>query len=104
MAASFLLLSVASAIPHGDDHSMDMDMDMGTQMNSTAPEPPAETGDDSPMSYFAYGKHSSTIMAHIALMTIAWCFLLPVGKTPVSALSRAATRRQTLTPPSQPSC
>lgn len=81
IAASFLLFSVASAIPHGDDSSMDMDMDMGMHMNSTKPEHPAETSDDSPMSYFAYGKHSSTILAHIALMTISWCFLLPVGKS-----------------------
>ena len=65
---------------------MDMDMDMGVQMNSTQPEHPAEASEDSPMSYFAYGKHSSTIMAHIALMTIAWCFLLPVGKTPLFLL------------------
>ncbi|PLB50190.1 hypothetical protein P170DRAFT_354717 [Aspergillus steynii IBT 23096] len=90
IAASFLLFSVASAIPHGDDHSMDMDMDMGMQMNSTKPEHPPEASEDSPMSYFAYGKHSSTIMAHIALMTIAWCFLLPVAVMLSMARSRYA--------------
>lgn len=90
IAASFLLFSVASAIPHGDDSSMDMDMDMGMHMNSTKPEHPAETSDDSPMSYFAYGKHSSTILAHIALMTISWCFLLPVAVMLSIARSRYA--------------
>jgi hypothetical protein len=32
------------------------------------------------MSYFAYGKHSGTIMAHIALMMLGWCIVLPAGE------------------------
>jgi hypothetical protein len=79
IAASFLLAYVANALPHGDGHA---DMDMGMDMNGThaQPESHAEGSNDSPMSYFAHGKHSGTIMAHIGLMVLAWCFILPVGK------------------------
>lgn len=31
------------------------------------------------MSYFAYGKHPGTIVAHVALMILGWCFVLPAG-------------------------
>ena len=88
IAAASVFASLASAIPHGDNHAMDMDMGMGMGMNSTQkqPESHADASDDSPMSYFAYGKHSSTIMAHIALMVLAWCFILPVGKNSSSVL------------------
>ncbi|KAJ5971685.1 uncharacterized protein N7479_001603 [Penicillium vulpinum] len=58
---------------------MGMDMHAAT---TNAPEPtttamPADT--DGPMSYFAYSKHSSAIIAHIALMVLGWCFVLPVA-------------------------
>ena len=80
--AAFLLFAVASALPH-DDHDMGMDMDMstGTKMESSpthSPQP--EPSHHEPMSYFAYGKHSGTILAHIGLMVLAWCFVLPAGK------------------------
>lgn len=65
---------------------MDMDMDMNTEMGSEASTTTAQamaaataTQVAGPMSYFAYGKHSSTIVAHIALMAIAWCLILPAG-------------------------
>lgn len=64
---------------------MDMGMDMGMNMNAVtdAPQPTTTTMQNNttgPMSYFAYSKHSSTIIAHIALMVLGWCFVLPVGK------------------------
>ncbi|KAJ5813650.1 uncharacterized protein N7503_000400 [Penicillium pulvis] len=31
------------------------------------------------MSYFTYGKHSDTIIAHIALMMLGWCLILPAA-------------------------
>lgn len=80
-AAAFLLASLATALPHGDDEAMDMDM--GMSMTSTAPTATtttAKTHTDAAMSYFAYSKHSGTIMAHIALMVLGWCFVLPAGK------------------------
>lgn len=77
-AAAFLLASLANALPHGDDHAMDMNMDMGG--DAAKPEASAAPAADSPLSYFGYGKHSGTIMAHIAFMVLAWCFVLPAGE------------------------
>ncbi|CAI7663518.1 unnamed protein product, partial [Penicillium crustosum] len=84
LAATFTLFlaSLATALPHGDE-SMDMGMDMGMNMNAVtdAPQPTTTTMQNNttgPMSYFAYSKHSSTIIAHIALMVLGWCFVLPV--------------------------
>ncbi|KAH2232825.1 hypothetical protein V6Z96_005778 [Aspergillus fumigatus] len=92
-AASFLLISIANALPHGDDESMEMDM--GMNMEDTAKsEPPKDANDESPLSYFAYGKHSGTIMAHIALMIIAWCFVLPTAVMFSVARSRFALPSQ----------
>lgn len=82
-AVSFLLVSFANAIPHGDDEAMDMNMDHA----AAKPETNQDANDNSPMSYFAYGKHSGTIIAHIALMMIAWCFVLPAGKNCSIAVS-----------------
>lgn len=83
--AAFLLASLANALPHGDDHSMDasMGMDMGGGAAKPEPSGSAEPDDNSPMSYFAYGKHPGTIIAHIALMILAWCFVLPAGEKTV---------------------
>lgn len=58
----------------------DMNMDMGTATSHAQPSASSPVVENSPMSYFAYGKHSGTIMAHIALMVLAWCFVLPIGK------------------------
>lgn len=77
-----LLASLATAVPHDDDDSMNMDMNMEMHSNASAPTPTtsAYAGSEGSMSYFAYGKHSSTIMVHIALMVLGWCFVLPAGK------------------------
>lgn len=86
MATTLALASLASALPHGDD-----DMHMGggmshgdpgdsTPLASAQPSAtPHVSSDDSPMSYFAYGKHPGTIVAHVALMILGWCFVLPAG-------------------------
>ncbi|GIJ92226.1 hypothetical protein Asppvi_011203 [Aspergillus pseudoviridinutans] len=92
-AASFLLVSIANALPHGDDESMEMDMGMNME-DTTKSEPHKDANDESPMSYFAYGKHSGTIMAHIALMIIAWCFVLPTAVMFSIARSRFALPSQ----------
>lgn len=60
--------------------SMDMDMDMNMAHGAPAPTVSPATS-DGPMSYFAYGKHSSSVIVHIALMVAAWCFILPVGES-----------------------
>lgn len=93
--AAFLLASLANAIPHGDDHSdMDMSMDMSGHGHNATAQPSTEPAEDSPMSYFAYGKHSGTIIAHIGLMVLAWCFILPAGVMLSVARSRLALPTQ----------
>ncbi|CAG8927891.1 unnamed protein product [Penicillium salamii] len=77
---------IALATAH---ESMNAEMDMN--MAHSAPEPSTNPGtSDGPMSYFAYGKHSSSIIAHIALMVAAWCFVLPVAIMLSVARSRLA--------------
>ena len=69
------------------DASMGMDMDINMDMGggaaktepSASPSASAEP-DNSPMSYFAYGQYPMTIIAHIAVMILAWCFVLPAGE------------------------
>jgi hypothetical protein len=98
LAATFTLFlaSLATAIPHGDDESMDMGMDMNAGTNAPQPTTTAtQATNDGPMSYFAYSKHSSTIIAHIALMVLGWCFVLPVGKWLPCCAPSAKKRKRT---------
>lgn len=74
-AASFAV----SVLAHGGDASTDMNMDMDMGMNKSQPTAPAHPNSEGPMSYFAYDKHRSIILAHIGLMVAAWCFTLPIG-------------------------
>lgn len=67
------LVSFATAIPHGDH----VDMNAG---------PMPHMKSNGPMSYFAYGKHSDTVFAHLALMMLGWCFVLPAGKKPSTVI------------------
>ncbi|KAL2865531.1 Ytp1 family protein [Aspergillus lucknowensis] len=93
--AALLLASLASALAHGDDHEMDMSMDMDMDMGSShSNHTQTEANDNSPMSYFAYGKHTGWIVAHIALMVIAWCFVLPAAVMLSVARSRLALLSQ----------
>ncbi|KAI2795160.1 hypothetical protein POX_a01765 [Penicillium oxalicum] len=92
-----VLACLATAVPHGDDEHMDMDMDMSmgagaAAITSSAPTTPH--GDDGPMSYFAYSKHTTAIMAHIALMMLAWCIVLPAAVMLSVARSRLALPSQ----------
>ncbi|KAL2811078.1 hypothetical protein BJX63DRAFT_422569 [Aspergillus granulosus] len=90
--AALFLASIASALAHGDDHEMDMNMDM--DMSSSHEHTQTDANDNSPMSYFAYGKHTGWIVAHIALMVVAWCFVLPTAVMLSIARSRLALLSQ----------
>jgi hypothetical protein len=76
-----LLPLSAGALPHDDDHgSMDMHGELGPSHGPSAIPSLAVDGDNQPiMSYFSYEKHSSSVIAHIILMTLAWFFVLPIG-------------------------
>ena len=76
-----LLPLLAGAVPHDDDHgSMDMHGGIDPSDGPSATPNPVVDGDNRPlMSYFSYKKHSSSIIAHIVLMVVAWFFVLPIG-------------------------
>ncbi|KAF7713651.1 Uncharacterized protein PECH_001124 [Penicillium ucsense] len=93
--AATVLAQLAIAVPHGDDEHMNMDMDMGGGMAATS-SPSAAPSDNGPMSYFAYSKHTGSIMAHIALMMLAWCIVLPAAVMLSVARSRLALPSQLL--------
>jgi hypothetical protein len=69
-------------IAHGDDESMGLDMDMHATSRAASPTASISHNvqSEGPTSYFAYGQHSGTIVAHIAFMTLSWCLFLPAGK------------------------
>lgn len=71
LGAAFLLISIVAALP---DDNPDMSMHISK---------PAE---DKPQNYFALGEHSGSILAHIILEVISWCFILPIGKLRISYL------------------
>lgn len=60
------LLSVVAA--HGHDEHINVTAEVTSPASDAAPE-----------SYFQYGQYSTWILAHIAIMTLAWVFILPVG-------------------------
>ncbi|KAJ5986049.1 hypothetical protein N7451_010414 [Penicillium sp. IBT 35674x] len=84
-AAYAVLFSASLAIAHEDAKSMDIDMATSLNMHTTSSvaTPTSSVSQnaqtESHTSYFSYGQHSSTILAHIALMTLGWCFVLPAA-------------------------
>lgn len=70
-----LLASLPSAVAHG--HDEDMGMDMPVARPTIAPAP--QTTNAAPESYFQYGEHSGLLFGHIFLMIISWVFVLPIG-------------------------
>jgi hypothetical protein len=85
--ATYATLAFASlSIAHGNEKSIDNDMaiSMDTHPSSSAAAATASVSQnaqsESFASYFSYGQHSSTILAHIALMILSWCFVLPAGE------------------------
>ncbi|KHE78641.1 hypothetical protein GE21DRAFT_1057557 [Neurospora crassa] len=73
-AAVFGLL-VPTVLAHGGDeggHSGHGGMEM-TDADKPRPE------EEYPLTYFAHPDHKTAIYAHIALMVLAWVFMLPVG-------------------------
>ncbi|KAJ5317165.1 hypothetical protein N7508_001673 [Penicillium antarcticum] len=101
--AAYATLFLASlAIAHGDDESMDIERAMSMDIHATASAvtPTASVShnaqNEGPTSYFSYGQHSSTILAHITLMTLGWCFILPAAVILSIGRSRLALPSQFL--------
>jgi hypothetical protein len=57
----------------------------GAKAESQAHNDDSQNDAEYPPTYFALADHANLIYAHIALMTIAWVFILPIGKSQVSA-------------------
>lgn len=74
---------------------MDMDMDMHA-VATPSPNATTHANSEGPMSYFAYSKHSTSILAHIVLMVLGWCFILPAAVMLSIARSRLALPSQFL--------
>lgn len=76
VASAFLLgLLLPLAAAHGDDEHNNMNMDMSMPEPAATPVPAESYAPN----YFAHPDHRSLMYAHIALMTLGWVFVLPVG-------------------------
>ncbi|KAJ5630867.1 uncharacterized protein N7484_010967 [Penicillium longicatenatum] len=101
--ATYATLAFASlSIAHGNGKSMNNDMaiSMDIHASSSAAAVTASVSQnaqsESFASYFSYGQHSSTILTHIALMILSWCFILPAAVLLSIGRSRLALRSQCL--------
>lgn len=77
-----LLFALTASAHEGETHmATDMDMDMIAGAGSGVPLgiTPSNATLEVPPSYFRHPEYSYLILAHIALMTIAWVFVLPIG-------------------------
>lgn len=77
-AAAFLGLLLPAVLAHGDDGAMDMDMSMGDNVIATGDEPATDV--EYPPTYFSHAEHRGVLIAHIALMVLAWVVALPLGE------------------------
>ncbi|KAF4121593.1 Protein of unknown function (Ytp1) [Geosmithia morbida] len=74
---AFALVCASTVLAHGDEQhgKSDGGMDMDTDMDMSAD----QHKDDYPPTYFSHSDHASLMIGHIACMTIAWAFMLPVA-------------------------
>jgi hypothetical protein len=81
-SAVLLLAALPLGAAHGDEQEHSgMAMNMGsTHLNMTSAMTAAAVMPDVPHNYFRYPGFAGWMYAHIALMTIAWAVILPVGK------------------------
>ena len=73
-------LALYSALPKVFAHGHDTPAGLGAALNATSAPADMTSSHAPPQSYFSYPDYSSLLLAHIALMTIAWCFVLPIGE------------------------
>ncbi len=84
-----ITLALLGAIPltlahgHGDESGEGMDMGAATAVVMTSVLPSATANASDPAtggSYFTYPSMGGMMLGHIVVMTIAWFFMLPIGK------------------------
>lgn len=88
-AAAILGLLLPVVLAHGDDGAMGMDMDVDKNVSTTGDEPAADV--DHLPTYFSHAEHRGVLIAHIALMVLAWVVALPLGES-LAGLDLFATR------------
>ena len=77
VVAAVLLQLASHVLAHGDDEAHGMDMIMPEMSYSNGTEMELE---DMP-TYAGLGTHQTQIFAHVALMVLAWFFILPIGQS-----------------------
>lgn len=77
-ATALLGLLLPVVLAHGEDDNMSMDMGEGVAMAADEPSSDIEY----PPTYFALAEHRGVLVAHIALMILAWVVVLPLGTVP----------------------
>ena len=74
-----LLLGITSVVlSHDDEQSVSM-ASVGVAEVSSYHSPKNFTNAPE-QSYFAFPKYGALMLAHIGLMVLAWCFILPIGR------------------------
>lgn len=68
-------LLLPAALAHGDDDAMSMNMEGAMPMTANESLPAL----DLPPSYVHHPEYRGILLTHIALMTLAWVFVLPLG-------------------------
>ena len=87
-SAIVLLELLPVALAH-DDKGVEAGTEMKMGIAGSGRLAPASThSDENPQSYFRLKEHSNVILAHIALMTMVWAFVLPVGEYLSERLAR----------------
>lgn len=84
LATAIVLAAAPAVLAHGGDEGAEgMDMSSGHSGSSSdmheAKPPPSNAPSSYKPTYFAHPEHVGVIYAHIAVMTVAWVFALPVG-------------------------
>lgn len=83
LAALLLLGAVPLALAHGDESNESGMGGMGPKMahlTSTSSVAALNSSTVDQQSYFTYQKHGGLMLAHIALMIVAWFLVLPIGE------------------------
>ncbi len=79
IGATLLLAPTTVLLAHGHDNHAGETANMGPVPNSMAAAS-MNSSSVSPQSYFTYSASSGFMLGHVILMTIAWFFVLPIGK------------------------
>lgn len=80
-SALLLLAALPLVLAHGDEHEHSgMAMDMGSTHINMTTAPTHAAASAVPNNYFRYPEFAGWMYVHIALMTIAWAIVLPIGK------------------------